>query len=140
MATHEQRTTAERSRKKLSSRPSVLLVDDDEISRMVGRIVLETAGFSVEIATGGSDAIERTRTQRYDLILMDLNMPDTNGCEAARTIRSLEREDNKPLIYATSASPSQVDRSRARAAGMDGCLDKPLEIEELRSLAARISR
>jgi PAS domain S-box-containing protein len=113
----------------------VLVVDDDEINREVITTMLETMDLSIDIACDGLAAIERTKSSRYDLVLMDLHMPRMSGLDAAREIRRQPDGSRLPIIALTGDSPVTVDQ-QCRDAGMDGVVGKPFRLEDL----ARIAR
>jgi PAS domain S-box-containing protein len=116
-------------------RPGVrlLLVEDNEINRMVALEVLGLAGFECEVAGTGRTAIEQLLATPYDIVLMDCQMPEMDGLTATRKIRRLEAEG--PLrergyrvpIVAITANATEGDRELCEAAGMDGYLTKPID-------------
>lgn len=108
----------------------VLLVEDNPINQQVAEELLKGFGLQVDVANGGRVAVERAAATRYDLVLMDLQMPDMDGLEATRQIRARERRHRVPIIAMTAAAMSE-DRDAARAAGMDDHLSKPIDIERL---------
>jgi signal transduction histidine kinase/DNA-binding response OmpR family regulator len=111
----------------------VLLVDDERINLHVGRMVLEKIGFDVETAVNGNEAIEKTAEQRYDLVLMDVQMPVVSGIEATEIIRARERErgDDPQVILAMTANALQSTKNLCLTAGMDGFITKPIKPEML---------
>ncbi len=111
----------------------VLLVEDYEANRMFVGIILDNAGVTYETANNGIEAIEKFKNGRYDLILMDENMPELGGIGATKAIRALEKEiDQKhtPIISLT-ANAIKGDRERFLEAGMDDYISKPVEPEKL---------
>src|SRR5262245_18275424 len=112
------------------ARLAVLLVEDNESNRRVVALMLSELGLHPDQAAGGYEAIDRARRRQYDVILMDVQMPDLDGLEAARRIRALEH-DRHATIIALTANVLESDEGRCRAAGMDGYLQKPLTIETL---------
>ena len=109
---------------------AVLLVEDNESNRRVVAMMLREIGLAADEAEGGYDAIGRAAERRYDVILMDVQMPDLDGLEATRRIRSQER-DHRATIVALTANVFESDEARCRAAGMDGYLQKPLTLDTL---------
>lgn len=107
----------------------VLLVEDNETNQMYMEILLEKMGLTYEIAQDGVEAVERFKTNRYDIILMDENMPRMNGLEAAKVILQTEREEKRPHtpIIAVTANALQGDKEIFIEAGMDGYLTKPVD-------------
>jgi CheY-like chemotaxis protein len=112
------------------SRLAVLLVEDNESNRHVVALMLSELGLHADQAAGGYDAIDRAGRRRYDVILMDVQMPDIDGLEAARRIRA-DEHDRHATIIALTANVLESDEARCRAAGMDGYLQKPLTLETL---------
>lgn len=121
----------------------ILMAEDNLINQRVGRLILQRAGFEVDLANDGREAIEAHRRKSYDLILMDCQMPVMDGLEASRTIRKLEAP--QPVIIAVTANALLGERERCLEAGMDDYLSKPFHAEELVSLvrkwgASRLAR
>jgi signal transduction histidine kinase/CheY-like chemotaxis protein len=109
---------------------SVLLVEDNESNRRVVSMMLRELGIHCDEAAGGYEAIDRAATRAYDVILMDVQMPDLDGLETTRRIR--ERECGaRATIVALTANVFESDEARCRAAGMDGYLQKPLTLDAL---------
>ena len=113
----------------------VLVVDDNSVNRRILARQLELAGASTDVAAGGAEALEMLRARRYDLVLADLQMPDMDGFEMARRIRTGEAADGRARlpILAITASTLEDEEQRSRAAGMDGFITKPVGIEQLRA-------
>ena len=119
---------------------NILLVEDNRAAQLVGRKTLQAAGHSVEVVGHGEAALEEARQRSYDLILMDIEMPQMDGLEVIRRIRSWESErtDDGPgaggegvPIVAISAYATDADRKRSLAAGADDYLSKPISPAEL---------
>ena len=110
---------------------SILLVDDNNINLKVGSKILKRMGFECELARGGPEAIERCASTAYDLILMDIEMPEMDGLTAAAEIRAGLNEDARPFIVALTANALVSDRESYMRAGMDGYLSKPIEEDAL---------
>jgi CheY-like chemotaxis protein len=105
----------------------VLLVEDNDVNRKFAVRVLEKAGWNVEIATNGREAVDAYERTSFDMILMDLQMPVMDGLEATRHIRSLEKNrDHRTPIVAMTANAMTGDRERCLDAGMDGYVSKPV--------------
>jgi signal transduction histidine kinase/DNA-binding response OmpR family regulator len=112
-----------------------LVADDHEVNQLLASKLLERLGFRVTLAADGEQAIEAVLAQKFDVILMDIQMPRMNGWQAAHELRQWERKAGKvrvPII-AVSAHASAADREQALAVGMDGYLSKPLTPEALAS-------
>ena len=115
----------------------VLLVEDNPVVRMVAQLELEQLGFEVETANDGSEALEAVEARPFDLLLMDVQMPELDGYETTRRIRARERKGEHIPIIALTALALQGDREKCLAAGMDDYLTKPLRSSELGSILAR---
>jgi PAS domain S-box-containing protein len=112
----------------------LLLVDDDPVNQLVTTSALHRVGYNIEVANSGRRAIELTENERWDLILMDLNMPDLDGCRTTAAIRARERGAwRTPILGLTANSDHKPDRDRCLAAGMDQVLGKPINLEVLTS-------
>jgi CheY-like chemotaxis protein len=111
----------------------ILIADDSPVNCIVAQRMLHSLGFSSEMATTGSEALERHRKRPYDLILMDSQMAGLNGFEATTRIRAVQRHGTVPLIACTTAS-SDEQRNACLRAGMDDVCVKPLQPVQLRNL------
>jgi len=118
----------------------VLAVDDVANNLELLQITLERGHHEVALAGSGEDAVALCAAQRFDVVLMDLQMPGVDGLEATRRIRAHEQAtQRRPVpIIALSASVLEQDRRNARAAGMDGFAAKPLELPRLYAEIARV--
>jgi CheY-like chemotaxis protein len=116
--------------------PAVLAVEDDPIGMTVLRHVLQRRLKNVDCATSGREALEAVARRHYDLILMDLQMPDVNGLEAAAKIRQMPGYRNTPILALTASCSDQV-REQCRAIGMQAFLSKPIDANELWSAVSR---
>jgi PAS domain S-box-containing protein len=119
----------------------VLLVDDNAINRRVARGHLLSRGHRVTEAVDGKAALSAIAAQRFDLVLMDVQMPVMDGFEATRTLRALELAERRPRlrILAMTAHAMAGDRERCLASGMDGYLAKPITRDELLSAVEGLS-
>lgn len=118
----------------------VLIADDDAASRHVTRLQIERLGFAVDTAASGKEAVAAAARGHYDAILMDCQMPGTDGLAAAAAIRRQERPDHRPAILAMTADVSVLQRERCRRAGMDDFLEKPVRTQLLASALDRYAR
>ena len=120
----------------------VLLAEDNEINWEVASELLGACGLELDWAENGRECVERfsaSEPGRYDAILMDLRMPEMSGYEAARAIRSLDRPDARSVpIVAMTADAFAEDRQRARDAGMDAHVAKPIDVGEVLRVLARL--
>jgi len=107
-----------------------LLVEDMEINRLVAQSILEQAGLIVELAVNGLEAVNMTKVSNYDLIVMDIQMPEMDGYEATKIIRTLPNYERTPIIAITANAMSD-DKERSLAAGMNSHLSKPIQPEQV---------
>ena len=111
----------------------VLVAEDNPINQRVATGMFGRLGLSVTLADNGQDAIDACTSSSFDLVLMDLHMPELDGIEAAKQLVDTLGEDC-PRIVALSADVSEQGASDCRAAGMDGFLDKPFRLADLESV------
>jgi two-component system cell cycle response regulator DivK len=116
--------------------PTALVVDDFPDSRRVLRRMLELRGYRVAEASGGEESVEAARRECADLILMDLNMPGTDGLEAARRIRRLKECEGAVLVAFTAFDAAGMSQEAAEA-GFDAYLVKPFGFDELDGVLRR---
>ncbi|MCR6633177.1 MAG: ATP-binding protein [Magnetospirillum sp.] len=118
---------------------TVLLAEDNAINQMVARGFLQRAGHRVLVANNGMEAVELVRHGgRFDLILMDMQMPEMDGLEATRAIRAMEGAAARLPIIALTANALRADEERCRAAGMDDFVAKPLDPDRLFGAMVRV--
>jgi CheY-like chemotaxis protein len=110
--------------------PKILLVEDNELNRDMLSRRLQKRAFEVTIAIDGQEGIDKALADSFDLILMDLSLPDVDGCAATRRLRADPRTERTPII-ALTAHAMAGDRERALAAGCDDYDTKPVELERL---------
>ena len=108
----------------------ILIVEDQEDNRMIMRDVLSSAGYELIEAVNGEDGVKLAHSERPDLILMDIQLPNIDGYEATRRIRGSSVLKSIPIIAVTSYALSG-DQAKARAAGCDGYISKPFSPREL---------
>ena len=119
----------------------VLLAEDNYVNQRLARRLLEKRGHIVTVAVNGEEALERIEQEPFDLVLMDVQMPEMDGVEATRAIRNREREAGGHLpIIAITAHAMKGDRERYLAAGMDAYLPKPIRQQELYRLVESVPR
>jgi CheY-like chemotaxis protein len=107
----------------------ILLVEDNMINQQLALILLSRMGYSPGIASNGKEVVDRLRDEYFDLILMDIQMPEMDGLEATRIIRTTLSV--QPLIIAMTANVARKDREECLAAGMNDHLSKPVNLDEL---------
>lgn len=108
------------------NRLRILVVDDVKANRDVAGALLASLGHDIAFASGGAEAIEKLPTEAFDLVLMDLQMPQMDGFEAARAIRAMPDPPGKVPIFALTASVMPDQIAAAQQAGMNGHIGKPL--------------
>ena len=109
----------------------VLLAEDNAMNIEIARTILERAGFEVDVALDGREAVAAVRQNRYDLVLMDMRMPKLDGIAATREIRASEPEGRRIPIVAMTANAMREDQRRCLEAGMDDYLSKPFQVARL---------
>jgi two-component system, cell cycle response regulator DivK len=109
--------------------PLVLIVDDNEKNRKLGRTVLHHGGFRTVEATTGAESVSLALEHRPDVVLMDIRLPDMDGTEAARLIKEDARTAAIPIVALTSLA-MKGDREALLAGGFDGYLEKPISVRE----------
>ena len=112
----------------------VLVVDDDEMNRRMMRLILSREDHYVELASDGFEACKVASTGIFDIILMDLQMPEMDGIEASRRIRALENGSKNAYIVALTASFLPEKGSELFEAGIDNYIAKPFDVEHLRQM------
>ena len=119
----------------IDTNKKVLLVEDNELNYEIAKTVLEEAGFRVDGASNGKEAVDKASDNAYDVILMDIQMPIMDGYEATKELRRL---GNKTPIIAMTANAFSEDRKKAKDVGMDGYIAKPIDVNKLVSTIMNI--
>jgi two-component system cell cycle response regulator DivK len=117
-------------------RATILYVEDNYDNRMLVRRVLEAEGYRVIEAEDGVQGIERLLSQTPDLVLMDINLPEIDGYEVTKRFKQLPSMEKVPVI-AMTANVMKGDREKTLAAGCDGYIPKPIDIDALPDQIAR---
>jgi CheY-like chemotaxis protein len=115
----------------------ILLAEDNTLNQKLALRLLERMGYRADVAANGLEVLEALQRQRYDVILMDVQMPDMDGLEASRIIVQEWPPKQRPRIIAMTANAMQGDREECLAAGMDDYLTKPIQIKALQEALER---
>jgi CheY-like chemotaxis protein len=107
----------------------ILLAEDNPINQQLALIILTKMGYEPEVAENGKEVLDRLGEKHFDLIFMDIQMPEMDGLEATRIIRSTHAV--QPLIIAMTANATREDREECLAEGMNDYLSKPVNLDEL---------
>ena len=118
---------------------NILIAEDNAINRRMATKVLESAGHCVAHAADGAKAVELASLSLFDLVFMDIEMPKLDGFEATRQIRQSERPGSRVPIYALTAHALAGDRDRCLAAGMDGFISKPIQVDAVLKIVAGVA-
>ncbi|MFZ9736428.1 MAG: response regulator [Prochlorotrichaceae cyanobacterium] len=116
---------------------SILIAEDVQVNQMVAVAILERLGYTADVVENGTKAVEAFQRQPYQLILMDICMPETDGLNATRQIRNITASETHPWIIALTAHAILGDREKCLAAGMNDYVTKPISVK---TIAAAIDR
>ncbi|MFK7916263.1 MAG: response regulator [Pseudomonadales bacterium] len=117
----------------------VLLAEDNAVNQLVAKQMLGKIGLQCDVANNGREAIEMMQLRHYDIVLMDVQMPEVDGLEATRLIR-LEDAERPPYIIAMTANARPEDRSECLNAGMNDFVSKPIRLEDVHGVLDKASR
>jgi PAS domain S-box-containing protein len=123
-----------------STRPrlNVLLAEDNAVNQLLASRILEILGHQVTVVSNGREALSAAKAGRFDLIVMDVQMPEMDGFEATAAIRELEKSSGEHIpIIAMTAHAMKGDRERCLAAGMDGYVSKPIRVADVEEAVAQ---
>ncbi|MBI4880374.1 MAG: response regulator [Planctomycetes bacterium] len=112
-------------------RVRILVAEDNPVNQRVALLQLKRAGFRADTVANGKEAVEALQREAYDIVLMDCHMPEMDGYEATRVIRSSATERRRPTIIAMTASAMEDERRQCFEAGMDDFISKPVKAETL---------
>jgi CheY-like chemotaxis protein len=108
----------------------ILIAEDNPVNQKLAERVLHKLGYEPTVAVNGVDALDKINHNHFDLVLMDVQMPEMDGLEATRNIR-LQQNKFQPIIIAMTANAMQGDREACIVAGMNDYISKPIKLEEL---------
>ena len=118
----------------------ILIAEDNQVNQKLAQKILQKMGYRADLAGNGLEAVESVGRQQYDVVLMDLHMPEMDGIEATRRIMQKFPSEKRPRIIAVTADAMQGDRELCIAAGMDDYISKPIRIAELQKALERSGR
>lgn len=137
--------TAKNARQSHSTPPGdspplkILIAEDNDVNQQLMRHVLKQLGYEAKIVPNGLDAIEAVERARFDVLFMDVQMPQMDGLEATRRIVARWGKQDRPVIIALTADAMQGDRDKCIEAGMDDYLTKPIHRDQLKDVLLRIA-
>jgi CheY-like chemotaxis protein len=120
-----------------STRLRILVCDDHPVNRKLMSAMLARLGCQPVMCENGEQAVDLARSEPFDLVLMDMHMPVMDGLAATRAIRSLSSRPRQPLIVAVTADAFAEAHQRARDAGMDDVITKPLQLRDIEACLHR---
>jgi CheY-like chemotaxis protein len=112
----------------------ILVVDDDALGRRLMHLILTKEGHTVDTAANGLEAVEAVKQNQFDIVFMDLHMPEMDGIEASRSIRAWEKGGSHTFIVALTASYLPEIGESLFDAGMDNYISKPLDVAQVQRL------
>jgi CheY-like chemotaxis protein len=115
----------------------ILVAEDNVVNQKVMLKLLERLGYRADLVQNGREAVDAVGQRPYDVILMDVMMPELDGLEATRIICERWPRERRPRIIAATANAMESDRRRCEAAGMDDFISKPVRVEDLQSALSR---
>ena len=116
---------------------AILIVEDNKVNQKILLRYLELMGYRADAAANGREAVQAVQDRNYQLVYMDMQMPEMDGLEATREIRTRLAPERQPIIIALTANTLAGDRERCLAAGMDDFLSKPVKLEEIQATIVR---
>jgi len=116
----------------------VLIAEDNPVNQRVAKLLVERDGHRADVVGNGAEAVREVLRRQYDVVLMDMRMPEMDGTTATRRIREAIPKERGPYIVALTANASATDRDQCLASGMNAFLSKPIAVNELRSVLGGI--
>lgn len=117
----------------------VLIAEDNPVNQRVAKLLVERDGHRADVVGNGAEAVREVLRRHYDVVLMDMRMPEMDGTTATRRIREAIPKERGPYIVALTANASAADRDKCLASGMNAFLSKPIAMNELRNVLAGIA-
>ena len=118
----------------------ILLAEDNVVNQKLALRLLQQMGYRADLASNGVEAIKSVERQIYDVVLMDVQMPEMDGLEASRRITAKWQTGQRPRIVAMTANAMQGDREECLAAGMDDYVTKPIRVDALVEALLRVEQ
>jgi len=116
---------------------AILLAEDNAVNQTVALGMLRKLGFHADLAINGTEAITALRKRAYRVVLMDVQMPELDGCEATEELREMLPIADQPWVIALTANVSPAARDRCFAAGMDDYIPKPVRLADMKQALQR---
>jgi CheY-like chemotaxis protein len=110
---------------------NILLVEDNAVNQKVAKSMLSRLGYHPDVASNGLEALQSLESKHYDVILMDIQMPEMDGLEATKAIRARGPSGGRPYIIAVTAYAHEFSRETCLRAGMDDYLSKPVRLNDI---------
>lgn len=118
----------------------ILVVDDDVLNRRLMKVLLTHEGYHVDVAANGMEAFDAIRFQKFDIVFMDLRMPEMDGLEASRRIREWENGGQHTFIVGLTASYLPEEGPKMFEAGIDNYISKPFQMDHIKRMLAYSAR
>jgi len=117
--------------KRIESAPTILLAEDNAVNQAVAKRMLQKLGCRADVVANGNEALAALQRRAYDVVLMDVQMPELNGCETTEKLRTMSLPGGQPWVIALTANALTGDRERCLAAGMNDYIPKPVRLADL---------
>jgi CheY-like chemotaxis protein len=118
----------------------ILVVDDDVLNRRLMKVLLTHEGYQVDVAANGLEAFDAIKFQKFDIVFMDLRMPEMDGLEASRRIREWESGGQHTFIVGLTASYLPEEGPKMFEAGIDNYISKPFQMDHIKRMLAYSAR
>ncbi|NET72187.1 MAG: response regulator [Sphaerospermopsis sp. SIO1G2] len=120
-----------------SSPTKIILAEDNLVNQKIALRILEKLGYGADVVSNGREAILALQKQSYDLVFMDVQMPEMDGLEATHQICKLWPPEQRPIIIGMTASQEEKDRKLCLEAGMTDFVPKPIHVDEIKNILAK---